>query len=241
MVHFFTTEQGNLLIRLLLAHIAADFILQTNIMVKSKNWFSLSMLLHVLVVFGLTWTLSGLWLLALIITIFHWLIDSLKISLQKKYSAREAALFAADQLLHLLIIMMAWCWHYNLLSQCYQAILFPFTNYKMSLLLLGYAWLIWPVGYLIKYALQKITTPAPAEKIERGGKLIGRFERIIILTLVLLGSYEAIGFLIAAKGIIRFGEKDKITSEYVLVGTMLSYAITIITGTLINWLLSISA
>lgn len=238
MVHFFTTEQGNLLIRLLLAHIAGDFILQTNGMVRTKSWFAPNMLLHVLIVFGLTWAFSGLWLLALIIAILHWVIDSLKVMLIRKMPAKEPLLFSVDQLFHLLVIMMVWCWHYNLLEQCYQAILYPFTNYKTSLILLGYALVIWPVGYLVKFALQKVATIADNKKIEQGGKLIGRFERMIILTFVLLGAYEAIGFLITAKGIIRFSEKEKLTSEYVLVGTMMSYSISIITGVLLNWLLT---
>lgn len=240
MIHFFTTEQGNLLIRFLLAHIAADFILQTGSMVKTKSWFAPAMLLHVLIVFSLTWALSGLWLLAIVIALLHWIIDSIKMMLLKKYPAKEAGLFAADQLLHLFTLIIVWCWHYNLLQQCYKAILYPFTDYTISLIVLGYAFVIWPVGYLIKFALQKITTVATTEKIEQGGKLIGRFERIMILTFVLLGAYEAIGFLITAKGIIRFGEKDKITSEYVLVGTMMSYAISIMMGTLLNWLLSLN-
>ena len=40
----FSVAQGNLLIRLLLAHIISDFILQTDKMVKSKKWLSLYML-----------------------------------------------------------------------------------------------------------------------------------------------------------------------------------------------------
>ncbi len=237
MIHFCTPEQANLLIRFLLAHIAGDFILQTSVMVKNKRWLSDAMALHILIIFGLTWILSGLWLPALVIALLHWGIDTGKIALCKKYPRYEGAFFAADQLLHGFIILLVWCRQCQLFAQWLPVLMQPFTDYRMSTLLLGYAFIIWPVGHIIRYSLQKIAVDLPDERIAHGGKLIGRFERIIILTFVLLRSYEAIGFLITAKGILRFGEKDRITSEYVLVGTMMSYALSILTGVGINWLL----
>jgi len=65
---------------------------------------------------------------------------------------------------------------------------------------LAYLWLIYSVGFLIKFATQNIVqkTIKPdtkkENKVEQAGKLIGQFERIIILSLVLLDQYEAIGF-----------------------------------------------
>ena len=48
-------------------------------------------------------------------------------------------------------------------------------------------------------------------------------ERILILTFVLVGSFEGVGFLLAAKSVFRFGELNKAkeiqTTEYVLIGT----------------------
>ncbi|MBI3883774.1 MAG: hypothetical protein HY305_06070 [Sphingobacteriales bacterium] len=125
----------------------------------------------------------------------------------------------------------------------------PFTNYKLSLFLLAYVWLLYPVGYFIKFATQNLShtnttieaEPVKNENIEDGGKLIGQFERVIILTLVLLGQYEAIGFLITGKSIIRFADHNSnLKSEYVLVGTMMSYAIAILTGVVVNHLLTIA-
>jgi hypothetical protein len=102
---------------------------------------------------------------------------------------------------------------------------------------------MWPIGYAMKYVLKgidKTNTPSNDEKLEHGGKLIGMFERMIILTFVFLNQYEAIGFLITGKSIIRFAQKEEgLRSEYVLVGTMMSYAFSIIVGVVINWLLSL--
>ena len=64
------------------------------------------------------------------------------------------------------------------------------------------------------------------------GRWIGYFERILVMTFILLGSYEAIGFLMAAKSIFRFGElreKNEIKrTEYVLLGTMMSFTVAVV-------------
>ena len=57
-------------------------------------------------------------------------------------------------------------------------------------------------------------------------------ERGLILIFVVLAQYEAIGFLIAAKSILRFNEttSENEKSEYVLTGTLLSLAIALLLG-----------
>ena len=63
------------------------------------------------------------------------------------------------------------------------------------------------------------------------GKCIGFLKRIIIGTFVLAGQYEAIGLLIAAKSILRFGdERARKQTEYVLVGTLPSLAMALLLG-----------
>lgn len=245
----FSAEQGNLLIRLLLAHILSDFVLQTDKMVESKKWNSLYMLVHIGVVFCCTLILSGgLLKLSILVAASHWLIDSVKVQVQSQNRLKQNVLFAIDQFLHLLVLVALWFLHFDLFSRVCETIALPFVNYKFSLILLAYAWVYFPMGYFIKFATQNIahtnptqsTNAAPVSKIEHGGKLIGQFERVIILTLVLLNQYEAIGFLITGKGIIRFADHDSnLRSEYVLVGTMMSYALAILTGVFVNYMLSI--
>lgn len=59
-----------------------------------------------------------------------------------------------------------------------------------------------------------------------GGAVIGALERALAYTFVLAGDFGAIGLILAAKGLIRYGEirdaRDQKVAEYVLVGTMLS-------------------
>jgi len=51
------------------------------------------------------------------------------------------------------------------------------------------------------------------------------------------GHWEAIGFLIAAKSVFRFGDlkesKERKLTEYILIGTLLSFGIAMITGIIV--------
>jgi len=80
------------------------------------------------------------------------------------------------------------------------------------------------------------------EGLKKAGFWIGCLERILILIFICLARYEAIGFLIAAKSIFRFGEirtsRHRKEAEYILMGTMLSFSIAIILGLLMNICLS---
>jgi hypothetical protein len=233
----FSLEQGNLLVRLLLAHILADFVLQTDNMVANKKWFSKQLFFHVAVIFFTTLFLSFSWKLALTITVTHWIIDALKQQYFHKEKYKFSA-FSIDQLLHIAVILVAWIIHFGLYNAILTLIPLYLGNYKIMLLVFAYALAIWPLGFLLKFALHNMAPNEETSKVEHGGKLIGQFERIIILTFVLLNQYEAIGFLITGKSIIRFAQKDEnIKSEYVLVGTMMSYALSILIGVLVNWLL----
>ncbi|WP_404308763.1 DUF3307 domain-containing protein [Neorhodopirellula lusitana] len=61
-----------------------------------------------------------------------------------------------------------------------------------------------------------------------GGRYIGWLERILVLLFVLSGYPQGIGFLIAAKSILRFGDiknwHQRAATEYVIIGTFLSFA-----------------
>lgn len=62
----------------------------------------------------------------------------------------------------------------------------------------------------------------------RTGRVIGELERGLLLVFALAGSYEAVGFLVAAKSFVRAREElDAVRAEYVVVGTLASYAFAI--------------
>jgi hypothetical protein len=68
------------------------------------------------------------------------------------------------------------------------------------------------------------------------GRLIGYLERILIVVLVVKGSYEGLGFLVAAKGLIRAREfEDRHLAEYFLVGSLLSVVCALAIGLAIQY------
>lgn len=55
-----------------------------------------------------------------------------------------------------------------------------------------------------------------------------------MLTFVIIGKLEVIGFMIAAKSILRYKDTNTIKTEYVLIGTMLSFGIAMLCGLVIE-------
>lgn len=72
--------------------------------------------------------------------------------------------------------------------------------------------------------------------LPEAGAWIGYLERIMTLTFVITGNMKGVGFLLAAKSVFRFGDlnkaKDIKATEYVMIGTMMSFAIAVIVGLL---------
>jgi hypothetical protein len=75
-------------------------------------------------------------------------------------------------------------------------------------------------------------TLSVSDELPNAGKLIGILERVLALTFILIGQYQAVGFLIAAKSVLRYKDTDTLKTEYVLIGTMLSFGIAVVLGIL---------
>ena len=103
---------------------------------------------------------------------------------------------------------------------------------------------IWPSGIWIGKVTRSWRDEIQKDNIEgleRAGFWIGALERVLILTFMLLSRFEAIGFLIAAKSIFRFGDirssESRKQTEYILIGTMISFLIAIILGIAAHWVM----
>jgi hypothetical protein len=64
------------------------------------------------------------------------------------------------------------------------------------------------------------------------GRLIGDLERILLTIVVAAGSYAALAFLVAAKGVVRSDEfdKDRDFAEYFLIGSLSSVLVALCAG-----------
>jgi hypothetical protein len=87
---------------------------------------------------------------------------------------------------------------------------------------------VWAGGYAVAALMcgmeQDPPDPDDDSGLPLGGQMIGRLERLMILIMVLSQQTAAIGLLIAAKSILRFGEasRSRRASEYVIIGTLAS-------------------
>lgn len=79
----------------------------------------------------------------------------------------------------------------------------------------------------------------PDQGLVNGGAWIGLLERAFTFCLVLAGRFEAIGFLLAAKSVLRFSyaAQDRSHSEYVIIGTLMSIGWAIAAAALTGLLL----
>jgi len=70
----------------------------------------------------------------------------------------------------------------------------------------------------------------PTAELARG-RLIGVLERAVVLTLVLLGQFGALGLVLAAKSVARFKSlDDRDFAEYFLIGTLTSVLVALLVG-----------
>lgn len=221
----------SLLILQFIAHALSDYFFQSDANAKEKNengFKSKFIREHILITFICSWILSfdiNFIFCSLGITITHLLIDGLKKKLNNgKYS------FFIDQFLHGVIIVL-FVWLFGKYFITHKIIDYNF-NAKHLFLILSYLICLKPSNIFIKKIIEvsAIKFTGVNDELANAGRLIGNLERFLVLTLVILNQFEAIGFLIAAKSILRYKENDTTKTEYVLIGTMASFAIAITLG-----------
>jgi Protein of unknown function (DUF3307) len=225
------------LTKLLLSHLLTDFLLQPTSWIEERNkkHFASPMLyvhgfVTALVVFAITGFVY--WQVAVFIFVTHVIIDGWKSYQQERFSN-----FIKDQLLHVLVIIV--CWYFTFLSIEKVKIGWQLINNNLHYWKIIAAFIVvtMPAGIAIgQFTKQWQDKIANTDSLANAGKWIGIIERVIVLIFVLKGDYAAISLLLAAKGIIRFNEKDRpeIKTEYLVIGTLLSICIAIIAGLLVK-------
>jgi hypothetical protein len=220
------------LIKLLLAHLLTDFVLQPTSWIESRNkkhFQSVHLYLHGLITALAALLLIGVhyWWVVLIILVTHIAIDG-----WKSYRPNETKYFLIDQCLHLLVILV--CWYFIFLNADDIVSAWELINTKNILIVItAYVFVTFPAGILIGQLTKKWRDQIPdAPTLGNAGKWIGIIERIIILTLVFNHQYAAMGLLITAKSLLRFSEANRaeIKTEYLLIGTLISITLAILVG-----------
>lgn len=106
------------------------------------------------------------------------------------------------------------------------------------LLFAGFSVSVHAAGFLVGKVAAKLQKENHLEDkltgLKDGGRLIGQLERCLIFLFILMGQPGGIGFLVAAKSILRFSEakESQKLAEYVLIGTLLSFGLAIASASL---------
>lgn len=221
---------------LIAVHVLADLILQTDDLVQRKNKLGF-LVLHAAIhsvcsYFVLqAWTC---WQVPFFVLIAHSLIDFVK----QQFKKDTATAFIADQLTHIFSLLgFAW-----LLVRFSWVPAFSGVGYKPIVVLAGFIATVQGSSFLIDKLVKRIMDENHLELdgLINGGKLIGQLERTLIFLFIFIGHPEGIGFLVAAKSILRFEEaKKQNLAEYVLIGTLLSFSLAIALASATKWALKL--
>jgi hypothetical protein len=223
------------------AHLAGDFIFQTDWMVRKKAQSWGVLLFHAAIVTLLSAAFMGSyhWPILLVVFVTHAGIDIVKVA----HGSDTFTAFSIDQAAHLIVLALLagffpegaaegwWMkelprhlvpWYFAGLSLISGVIL----TVKVGGVIIGKA-----TRRFLEEIWDEQTRGSQNEKqlhgLKNGGRYIGYLERSLVLLLVLINHPTGIGFLIAAKSILRFGEiKDAMqrkTAEYIIIGTFMSF------------------
>ena len=249
-----------LFVALLLAHLLADFILQSNTIAQKKEkwyWLGLHSLVHGLLTYALlaAWKL---WWLPLVILGSHFLIDWVKTHLKRN----PVWIFVLDQIFHVAILIalasfaqssgaetpfwLAWMptlTYPIAVVGCALILLLPCGGILIGLLTEPFQKQL-ESNYKKKQQEKDVSNKAVQIKgFDNGGRIIGYLERLLILVFILANQYAGIGFLVAAKSIFRFGElkenENRMEAEYIIIGTFASFLYAIVIGLGAAWLISL--
>lgn len=237
-----------LLLKLLMAHLVADFLIQPLSWIRDKEqkaFVSNKLILHSLVhavLYAMAFAFAPkYWLGWLILVVSHYIIDGFK-SISNRLVSDEAgrekslffnrrSLFIIDQLLHISVILGVVGYYFPELFRV------SFQVEQLWLLAVAVLLLTRVASIVIKVLISRWTplnvddSGQTNHSLANAGSYIGFLERLLIFVFIVTGHWEGVGFLLAAKSVFRFGDlkeaHDRRLTEYILIGTLISFGLAI--------------
>lgn len=224
------------LIAVLAAHVIADFVLQTRWIALRKAHPGVLALHGALVLLSAQAALGTIAAPSLVLlALVHMAIDAVKAR-----CPRGTMAFLVDQAAHGVSILALAIWQPGLWAGgLWSGLPEPAAALILHGLLIGagFVFAVRGGGFVIGLLMEaqvapvvtdllvRTTTTGQSRGLPEGGLTIGWLERSLIFILILAGQPGAIGFLIAAKSVLRFGTvaEDRAASEYVIIGTLASF------------------
>ncbi|MCB2111362.1 MAG: DUF3307 domain-containing protein [Defluviimonas sp.] len=213
---------------LLFAHVFADFVLQTRFTAENKRRLPV-LLMHGAIVLAMAEAALG--------RVDAWEVPALALLhigtdwLKARFApARSLGAFLADQGAHLAALAALAVWRPDLWAGGLWARLAgegPLLAALPAAMALAAGLLIATRagGFAVGFLMAPWAGGDLPKGLANGGKLIGILERGLIFVLVMVGQPAGIGFLVAAKSVLRFEttSKDQSAGEYVIIGTLASF------------------
>jgi len=252
----------DLTIPLIAGHFIGDFLLQPDWMVTRKGRSRVA-LLHATIVAVATGLLFGnvatWWWLLPVLLLTHMLVDLIKASADRRIGERSVngrvTLFLLDQTVHLVVLVAV-----TLAATSIPAFrttlewgslwigIFGTGYLKALVLVTGWVVAAPAIGVFLGLMLRRFEaelTPEQKAGLTGGGYWIGLTERSLIYLFILLAEPSGIGFLAAAKSVFRIGElkeaDERKLAEYILIGTLMSFALAMVVGLLTRAALDLPA
>ena len=224
-----------LFLKLTLAHLTGDFLLQSQQWVTHKRKHKLKskfLYWHILVhlcclVLVLQFDINYI-LGITIILVSHYIFDVIKLYLETKTNSRW--LFGLDQLAHFIVIALVVHIYFP-----YDFNIHFFFETKTLLFLTALLCITQVASILMKTLISKWDMDSHNKaSLKHAGAYIGVLERLFVFAFIVTDHWEGIGFLITAKSVFRFGDlskaKDRKLTEYVLIGTLVSFGLAMVCG-----------
>lgn len=238
----------NIVILYMLGHVLGEFYFHFQEIEESKTQGYKSVIKHSWIYFLWIFAVSipivsiDIMVCNVMIALSHMLVDSFKVVYIKKYSYKEKYVFLIEQLVHIFTIMIIVYFAIELGLRI--VVLDVIDNYFVVSEISKIRLIRWTLLLLVLHKpanifVQKmIGDYKPAEHQEQFridnnvGRYIGTIERWIMILLLSVNQYAAMGFVLTAKSIARYDRisKEKEFAEYYLLGTLMSTMIVIASG-----------
>ncbi len=231
-------------LKLVLAHFLGDFVFQPSRWVQQKKelgikskWLYIHAGVHLILSLLLVMDLGYL-VPILVIAVSHLAIDAVKITFRSRTGILEPVLFIADQLAHLLVLFLVFkTWE----DPAFLKDIYP--EWDRIILVSIALILVTSFANILIHQLMKTWSGEVNEEeghsLNNAGKWIGILERLFVFLFVVYDQWQALGFLLAAKSVFRFGDlkeaKDRKRTEYILLGTLVSFGLAICIGLAFNY------
>ena len=237
---------------LISVHLLADFLFQTSAYSEKKRKMLKSLLLHCFIyfivfeiIFFILFQCEKAFILGLIISVLHFLINYTVNKLEKYFPKRRLQLlfFSLNQLIHIVMIVgMYYILNLENLTNNLYTKLQTYEDFKIIVLYtFVFSIILDPASVFIRKLFTSISPKTyPKTNLEelKAGNIIGKLEIIIIAILLLNNQFGIMGFVLTAKSIARFKQmENKDFAEKYLIGTLTSFLIALISVLILKGLL----